>query len=640
MGTTRVKTISAIASLAAAAIFIFYLNTLVLLYSDDYFYALFFRDGFSGFIERNIWHYQNFNGRVFVHLLVQITLLFDTALFPFINLGFLLLIGFLTYKIQADKHHQSKLNLIIHAAFFMSLFMLLDVSVLREGYLWISASFNYTLGVAMVALLIFVCKEYLHTKTLKWYMVVIAFLSGATTEQMGMTALFVLVVLAFVHKNQKQGLGIMKFAPIAISCFMGLASIFLSGATQFRVARENNLIGHSLPEILQEFVQRFDRIAALVYENNFLLILSVFGVLLGLTWLKNKNLPSKLKLGFVYSAIMLSINFMPYFAPLAMAALAITIIFLLYSCVALMRNKEHVFSASLVLAAVFSAATIIFTNSQEHRVIFPFILLMIAVCAKLMTDTDSNLKHRVPTKPETQSVRDKRGRAVYDFRWNQYELELKHHITLPVLVVVSCIVFMPVISGYQHNKAVMASNVERINEASQTGEAIFFNIDFTDSHHFTLPHEDSWTFQHFRAFYEIQLADKVFFYSNNYPAIFTRDNFRLQLPARYFNGNLAMPVEMVIHALGGYTYWTPRDIVNDVEGYVDFVFGDVAVRLNLATNAVSYIANGQMQQIYIPHIAARTLYPYWYFEYINKIFGITYEIADGSYVIFKPVVVQ
>ena len=39
-------------------------------------------------------------------------------------------------------------------------------------------------------------------------------------------------------------------------------------------------------------------------------------------------------------------------------------------------------------------------------------------------DTDSNLKHRVPTEPKSQGDLDKRGRAVYDFRWNQYELKI------------------------------------------------------------------------------------------------------------------------------------------------------------------------------------------------------------------------
>ena len=39
--------------------------------SDDYYYALFWRDGLGGFISQNIEHFYVRNGRVMVHLLAE-----------------------------------------------------------------------------------------------------------------------------------------------------------------------------------------------------------------------------------------------------------------------------------------------------------------------------------------------------------------------------------------------------------------------------------------------------------------------------------------------------------------------------------------------------------------------------------------
>ena len=84
-------------------LFIFYLSSLTLLFADDFMYGTFLRGGFSGFISENIWHYSNFNGRVIVHILAQLTLYFDMILFPFVNVAMLILFAVFSLKLQGIK---------------------------------------------------------------------------------------------------------------------------------------------------------------------------------------------------------------------------------------------------------------------------------------------------------------------------------------------------------------------------------------------------------------------------------------------------------------------------------------------------------------------------------------------------------
>jgi len=64
---------------------------------------------------------------------------------------------------------------------------------------------------------------------------------------------------------------------------------------------------------------------------------------------------------------------------------------------------------------------LIFNLKDGKSVIEASELYCKAFDAEKTSDTDSNLKHRVPTEPKSQGDLDERGRAVYDFRWNQYE---------------------------------------------------------------------------------------------------------------------------------------------------------------------------------------------------------------------------
>ena len=77
-------------------------NAHLTVYSDDYWYGTFFQDGFKGFLRHSWNHYQNTNGRVYVHLLIPILLLADTKLFALLSPILTALILLLGLRVQTE----------------------------------------------------------------------------------------------------------------------------------------------------------------------------------------------------------------------------------------------------------------------------------------------------------------------------------------------------------------------------------------------------------------------------------------------------------------------------------------------------------------------------------------------------------
>jgi len=598
MKSTKLKSASAVGCLLVAAFFIFYVNTQILMYMDDYFYGIFFRDGLAGFFERTVWHYSNFNGRVFVHVLAQITLAFGTTLFPFVNLTFLLLIGFFAHQTQNDERNigQTRLGIIICTTFLLATLMLLDVSILRESYLWISASFNYTLGVLMVVVLIFSYKRYMDTSVLRWYMVVLAFLAGATTEQMGLTALFAIALTTVIFQKQ-ENLELKKSVPFVLPCFVGYMTIFMSRATFNRLGSENVSISRSIFEldfgsVYNIVLERFNAISQVMAQSNFGIVFVIFGLLLGATTYFDNSLPKKLRVGFIYSAIILMLKLLPFVWSAGISAV-ITICFLIMSATVMLRNRKYVFKGIILITAIFSLAIMLLTGTQESRTFFPFILLLMTVCAGLFV-----------------------------------KCNLKQTLVLTIYLAICCVVFMPIIMGYRDNRLIMDDNIENINIASDLGGNVFFNIDFNGSYGFTLPHEEAFTYQNFRAFHRIAWYRTVYFYSNINPPIYTSDGNRLVMPVKQQNDNLYMPLLLVATSLGGTYTWTGGSVI--------LFFDDTEYIIGTHTHLVSFYRGGRHYEINLADRIIRARDVYWNVDDIAYILGVLYEYRDGRYIVRLP----
>jgi len=474
----RLKNTIVILCFAFIVSVIYYTSTQILLYSDDYMYGTFFRNGIIDFFQRNIWHYNIFNGRIFIHILAQITLIFDTLLFPFVNLSFLFLICFYSYKSQ--NNDKTDLNFIIYTVFFLASVMILDIKMLRESLLWISGTFNYTLGAALIFALFYMQKKYIQTdKTdknkFKWYIPVLSFICGATTEQYGFTAICVICIIGiicFAKKRFKLKNQLLTFIP----CVMGWLTIILSPSTFKRFEDENRF---ELSEFFESVSLRFNKLSDMMSKNGSTILFVLFGILIAFAFLndlkKNKKKTDiiKFSVGIIYSVLIFILSFFDT----AAFSFCLNICFLIYSVIILFKHEEYIFTAISILAGLSSLFIMIMTNTMEYRILFPFCLFFISSCTHLFV---VNIK--------------------------KYKIAVA---LIPVYAVVCCIVFFPVVKGYHENKIIMDDNI-KILKNSKPDEIIEFNTNFNDIYRHKIMYDNGYCYDNFCKYYNIDKNMKIY----------------------------------------------------------------------------------------------------------------------------------
>ena len=102
--------------IADKAVFVVSLILLVMLgafttlYSDDFVYGTYLLDGPAGFIRKNAEHYQNVNGRAFIHLVLEGILYWKDTLFRFV-LPLMILINSNSDQMAETKPSPKKLRI-------------------------------------------------------------------------------------------------------------------------------------------------------------------------------------------------------------------------------------------------------------------------------------------------------------------------------------------------------------------------------------------------------------------------------------------------------------------------------------------------------------------------------------------------
>ena len=216
--------------------------------SDDYGYSLFLDNGVCGWVKMMQNHYQLVNGRTFVHLVA-------TAILHFKNIVFAAFFS-MNLIVIAVCFRSNSINKRLFWLLFLCGWILTPRPIMVEGVLWISGFCNYVLPTAMTALLFYQSRNALSERAYSLRQIVclliLSFLSGATTEQSGI-ALCILLILIFMEALLTHNAVYAKICLVQILCAMvGVASIFLSPATRLRVGREmyDMLIGERIPYML------------------------------------------------------------------------------------------------------------------------------------------------------------------------------------------------------------------------------------------------------------------------------------------------------------------------------------------------------------------------------------------------------
>ena len=201
------------------------------IYIDDTMYSDWTKHGLSYFIEKNIWHINNFNGRTFIHLCLEFVLIFKQHLYAILIPTFIFVSAFLTTKL-VNK------NMPLPYRFFASgicelLFLLLDYRYITYGIMWRAAGFNYVFPMFLVILSYYLFVQSFENKKLSILAYILLFISGSSQEQYGMFLIGLIIlrsIFEFASTKKICRKNIIGFICSAI----GYLTIYLSPGTMNR----------------------------------------------------------------------------------------------------------------------------------------------------------------------------------------------------------------------------------------------------------------------------------------------------------------------------------------------------------------------------------------------------------------------
>ena len=210
-------------------------ETIVPIYIDDVMYGSWTNKDLSYFFQKNWWHLNNFNGRMFVHIMLQLVLIFNEHLYA-------ILMPIMTATIFAGftkilKPDATNKHILFGASAGLALFLGLNHMYLTSTLLWMSGGFNYIFPMFFV---IITYTLFLKTRDNKLSVLtcLCTLLAGATTEQYGMYTIGLITMTLFYDFLEK------KFKPQNLVYLLlsgiGYCSIMFSPSTFGRLTNSNS----------------------------------------------------------------------------------------------------------------------------------------------------------------------------------------------------------------------------------------------------------------------------------------------------------------------------------------------------------------------------------------------------------------
>lgn len=477
--------------------------------SDDYWYSTFWDNGLSGYWELMIYHYQTMNGRVLVHILAHAILHLGNWAFAAMCLTICIAVPAMAAKALGIGRNR----IIAVVIFFLYGMLLMPQQILNQGVFWVSASCNYIFPSALICILAIALE-----KKQKWAWIA-AFLSGATTEQMGLASVFLCGIYAVdaVIRKKKNG----AYWASTAAAALGVLSVFASPATARRASEGVGING--IGKMFLTLRSGILREKAILTENPFpiLVMVVLLAAMAFMIWEKTRKKGvwaiaaggcAGLLAGCSGSEQLCWIGFSVAFV--AMAALTLGLM-----------GLGHRLSGALVLAGLFSAAVILPTNSVEPRVMTPACFLLLLCVCLLAAD---------------------RG------FWGKR----------PALVILVCaaattVWLIPALKGYAYNYRIDRLNKQLASEAKQTGFIQYctdYDMDYTwikadHDPYFRIKYLESCGFPE---------HDRVIFFSQSdvYPhIIYYGEELLGDGVLTDEQGRVLLPLRQILTKLGGELVW-------------------------------------------------------------------------------------
>lgn len=205
-------------------ILMYLIHQYVFLYADDLYYSRDSQIGIS-YLPYFMINELNSNGRIWVHVLLFFLVKYDVLLFRIINPIIITLTAYLIIKISINK---SKHNFFVTSVFTCILFLLLHVDITSITIYYAACSLNYLYSLLLSLLFGYLLyNDYFSNKInyrTKWWLIIISFFAGSSTQQSGMIAIgfATLITLYFLLKKNKFPKG---FIPYYLSLILGYSLV-------------------------------------------------------------------------------------------------------------------------------------------------------------------------------------------------------------------------------------------------------------------------------------------------------------------------------------------------------------------------------------------------------------------------------
>ena len=498
--------------------------------SDDFWYATFFDHGLSGYFALMREHYQLFNGRVLVHVVVQLLLHLGSWAYALTCAGLCLWMP----QSGALAEGRSRQERWMTAALFHLGILLMPLAMIREGMFWRSAFCNYVLPTAMICSQFFLLQRMgeregcdLKTGAL---LCVYAFCCGATTEQSGIVAVLVLLYY-FLAALIRRRLRTVTFLQV-LCALAGVLTVFLSPATQGRTSAELNM--DAALSMGERLVQHFSRATDLLAENGMpVLLLALTLLLVGV--LAGQRMGKKWPVLCGALPAGLAVVLFPVAQARFWLFLVLFVLLVVSAVILLILGRET--TAGLLLCAVASVAVMLPTNSVAARTLLPFYLYLLVAVALLAGE----LLRQLP-KP-----------------WR---------IGLPLATAVLTLVMLaPTVAGFWYNYRLDMQNRWWVRVAAESGQ-LRYCMDYDMDYTWRKPYSEAYIYLSYLDSVGLEENTKVYFYSQEMPNVYVKGE-QVGFPAPpQATGGYFLPLRGVIETLGGSIGMNENDLAVTLFGQV------------------------------------------------------------------------
>ena len=590
------------AVLALALVLHLAVNVHLTVYSDDYWYGTFFRDGLGGFLRNTLRHYKQTNGRVWIHILIPVLLLAGTKIFavisPFLTAG----IFCLGLSVQDRKLGRGVL--VLGSALGLLSVLGSEIQYLRMTLYWLSAFFNYAFPLLLALAVVWSMELEQEGRLPRWGFFaacLCALLAGSSTEQCGLVSMVFAWGFWLLRPRQERKAH-KRVLILALLVSLAYLTILAAPGSHARMARgiDGGILSVLDPTVfLERFFDVMSYLCGYPYWN---VLFAVFCVLTGLLWLAERDLPRPLLAGFPAGAAVLALAWAGWDKPLAI----LTVGYTLFAAVVLLTAPRLRVTGLLLLGAGASVMMLTITTLYYARTFFLCLLLTLAVCWSLLL----RVLRRVPL-PCAAAV-------------------------CAVLAAVCIARYVPIYQGYAANDRTVQKNLEAIEAGRGTGE-VTLSIDFDADYRFTMFFEGNYFRSNFLAYYGLP-EDTVIHYTSALWDVseVEVDGQTLRFPAVELDGQTHFPIDFVFQAGGGSAlyYWTDHtfDLTWEGADYVLYEDGRLFLRTE---DGVEELLDESCEAV-TPFSYTLTLL-YMSREDMERCFGITfdYDRSRDAYVLIR-----